>query len=277
MKLNKIFLFATIALSTMLVACGDDDDYQKGGPAGTYDVTFIDEENVVLDVAANEFTVKIARANANGELTVPLIAQCSDVFSVPASVTFANGEAEKEITITVKDNIEMFKSYPFVLTVPDDFINPYVEDAGSPRCNISVIKEDYKLYAVATFTDPVFFKQAWRQPIEYSELLDMYRMADCFADGTPWYFKWSDHTWNNEMETEEEGFYFCDADGKKVTKWLTGYIHPRYGAVSAEVLDGYFFGWDSEEEALYFPLEITVSAGSFGANFFSLSDFEYAE
>lgn len=277
MKLNKIFLFATIALSAMLASCGDDDDdYQKGGPAGAYDVFFIDEENVVLGPDDTEFTVKIARANSNGELTVPLTARCVDVFNVPSSVTFPNGVDEVEFTVTVNDNVEWFKNYPFVITLPDNYINPYVEDAGTPRYNISVVKEDYKLFAVATFSDPVYYKNAWRQPIEYSELLGVYRMADCFTKGTPWYFKWPNRTWNSEMEGEK-GFYFCDETGKEVTSWLTGIVHSRYGAISAEFIPDYWYGWDPDEEGLFFVLDINVSAGSFGVNYFSLTDFQYAE
>ena len=277
MKLNKIFLFGAIGLSVMLASCSDDDDdYQKGAPAGTYDVFFVDEENVVLGPDANEFTVTIARANGNGELTVPLTARCADVFNVPSSITFADGEDEKEFTVTVNDNIEWFKTYPFVITIPDDFMNPYDEDAGTPRCNISVIKEDYKLFATAVFSDPVFYQQAWPQEIEYSELLDMYRMPDCFVNGTPWYFKWPNRTWNSD-DTTQKGFYFCDETGKEVTEWLTGYIHSRYGAVSAEFLPDYWYGWDPADEALYFVLTIKVSAGSFGTNYYSLSNFQYAE
>ena len=58
------------------------------------------------------------------------------------------------------------------------------------------------------------------------------------------------------------------SDGKKTVKFATGYVHAKYGMVMANILaDKKWMGFDATKNTFYFPIEMTVSAGSFGDNY----------
>lgn len=249
---------------TMFVSsCSDDDnDYTAGKPAGKYDVSFVEETaKLALALSDDKFEVTLARANGDGELTVPVeVLDKPDFMSVPSSVTFAAGETEKSFEVTIGEGMENFVNYNVRLRIPEEYTSPYKEDAGSPMFNLVVLKEDYKPYAAGVFTDNILFKQDWDQILEYSEIMDIYRFPDLIAAGTHFYFKW-----NGESGDDSE-LYFCDADGKKVTKFASGYVHSNYGMIYANILDAWM-GFDADDNAFYFPMEFNVSEGSFGQDY----------
>jgi hypothetical protein len=59
----------------------------------------------------------------------------------------------------------------------------------------------------------------------------------------------------------------CNADGTKMTKLASGYVHQTYGMVSTTWLSSNFTGYDPEDDAYYIPFQWTVSAGSFGSGY----------
>lgn len=260
-KFIKYSLFA-IALLAGVSSCTDDYDYDAASPVveGNSGVAFLtDTKKTVLNADDNSFTIEMVRTNTNGELTVPLIANAPAEIQVPQSVTFADGEAEAEVEITV-GNVEMCKSYPLSISIPQEYTDAYDEDReGFISFLTNVVKEDYKLVANGVFTENILFGESWNQPLEYSEILDIYRLPDLIVGGTNFYFKW-DGTSN-----DDQVFYFCDDEGNKVTSFATGYVHSRYGMIMANVLSGTFIGCD--ENTLYLPFSFTVSAGSLGADY----------
>lgn len=250
-------------MTIFMGSCSDDDnDYTAGKPAGKYDVSFEEEGKIALALTDDKFDVTLTRANGDGELTVPVeVVEKPDFMTVPSSVTFAAGETEKSIEITIGEDMENFVDYALRLRVPEEYTQPYVEDAGSPQLNIIVLKEDYKPYALGEFTENVLFGQSWEQLLEYSEIMDMYRLPNLIASGTHFLFKW------NGKSGDDSELFFCDATGKKIEKYASGYVHPSYGMIYANFLYANWTGFDADENAFYFPLEFTVSAGSFGKNY----------
>lgn len=265
MKLNKIFLLAGIAVSSLWMgACSDDDDYTPGKPAGKNDVSFVDEGGkTVLALEDQAFTFTVTRANGDGELTVPLnVVQKPDFVQVPTSVTFKAGETEKEVEVTIGEGMENFVEYAIRINIPEELTNPYAETSGSPMYNMVILKEDYAPWAEGVFTENVIFGQQWEQTLEYSAIKEIYRLPDVFAPGTHFFFKW------DGTDADDQTIYFCDADGNKTVKFATGYVHAKYGMIMANILaDKNWMGFDSSDNTFYFPMEMTVSAGSFGANY----------
>ena len=86
-------------------------------------------------------TFKVARLNTNGALTVPLTVEVNDdnVFQIPASATFADGEAEATVEMPFP-NAEIGKTYNFTITVPREYINSYKQVNGSPIYSGSAIR-----------------------------------------------------------------------------------------------------------------------------------------
>lgn len=277
MKINKIFMLATMALVSMGIAsCSSDDDYAPGKPAGSNDVYFTNEASQAIELSATSFTITLGRADAGSAISVPLVQrQVASVFTVPATAEFAAGQTETEVTIQVSSEAEPFTDYQLRLAIPEEYTSPY--KAGDPKMvpelNIFVHKEDYVLYATGTFNENVLFGNSWEQTIEYSATLDVFRMPGVFASGANWYFLW------NEKSGDDCEFSWCNASGKAVSKFDTGYVHSSYGMIAANDIsdDKTFVGYDADDNAFYFPLEFTVSAGSFGSDSDTLTDVKFVK
>jgi len=269
MKINKLFLMAGLAvMSLMATSCSsDDDNYTPGKEAGANDVTFADGSNITLEFTATSFDIVLKRSNTTSALEVPLkVVKKPDFVTVPATASFAAGSETAVVTCTVGSEMEAFVDYEVAIDIDEEYTNPYKVSTTVPRYQINLVKEDYKLFASGTFNETVLFGSSKPVEIEYSAMLDMFRMKDVFAAGTNWYFLW------NQKAGEECEFAFCNVDGKAVKKFATGYVHAKYGMISANVLGDNWMGYDADDNAFYFPFEFTVDAGSFGSNYDTISD-----
>lgn len=116
--------------------------------------------------------------------------------------------------------------------------------------------QDFKTIATGVFTEQILFGQSWEQVLEYSASQDLYRWPNLIVEGTHIYFKFDGQT-----------MLFTDADGNVGKSFATGYDHPNYGMIMMNILDGYEMGYDAETNEFFFPASMTVSAGSFGADY----------
>ena len=260
MKINKIFLLATMALVSMGIAsCSSDDDYAPGKPAGSNDVYFTHEAHQALDLSATSFTITLGRADAGSAISVPLTQrQVDPVFTVPATAEFAAGQTETEVTIQMSAEAQPFTDYQLRLAIPEEYTSPYKEEHPyfQPELNILVHKEDYKDYAAIEYYDDFWYGESWEDVIQYSATLDLYRYAP-FADGCYFYYKID----------EGKDITVCNAEGKKYTgATATGLSHSSYGNISAswDTTSG-FSGYNAEDDTYYILYEWTVAAGSFGS------------
>lgn len=274
MKYNKATLvIALLACGLGFTACDDNNEYVPGAPAGEYNIGFNGQENLVLDFDQNELTVELSRANTEGELTVPveglIVPEC---MSLPEAATFADGSSTAAVTITISEDMEPFTDYQLSFKIPEKYTNAYAENGKSPIYNVTLKKEDYKVVANGEYQASVLYEDSWEQPVEYSAMMDLYRLPNCFANGTHWYFTFDGGN----------GFSFTTKDGEPVSKFLCGVIHSTYGAITANVLGGNPVGYvnggvQGAEGYFRFPLQYTVSAGSFGANYEYLFIIEWLE
>lgn len=102
MKLNKIFLGLVGLAAMTLASCSSSDDYEWAKVSGPQ-VFFSDAlpSQYEIDPEATSFDVPISRADASGSLTVNLTATSENpMYTVPASVTFADGQKEASIPVT---------------------------------------------------------------------------------------------------------------------------------------------------------------------------------
>ncbi len=275
MKLNKIMLLSLLTAGALFSACGEDDNYEWGKPAGTNTVSFANEENQVLAFEANEFTVDLVRVGENlPAQTVPIqVLSAPDFVKVPAEVTFAQGANEATLVIQLNEGMQPFTNYNLSLMIPEEYTNPYIDSlevALCPRYNITFLKEDYATIATGVFHETVYFEEEWEVEIQHSELLDLYRIPDAIISGTHWYFHWSG------KDAAEQTFEFTDSEGKTASAivgqtayygFFSGINNANYGPVYCTVLEDNFIGFDTDEQAFYFPFAYRVSAGSFGSNY----------
>lgn len=242
----KIAILA-LAVCGALESCQKSAPYEPGKPAGQYDVCFSDLNpgEVALDLSATSFDVVLERTNASGALTIPvtLWTDVEGIATAPETVTFADGSKKATLTVTL-GNIDPFVEFQAELVIPDEYCQPYKDDAGYPRYGFVFYKEDYVPYASCSYFDAFWYEDEWEEVIYYSSLLKQYRI-NAFPGGA-FYFKW---------------------DGDKKVSYAskaaiaTGYVDKTYGAVTATPTS---CGWSADDDAFVFVFEWTVSAGSFG-------------
>lgn len=85
-------------------------------------------------------TVTIGRTQTEGSLTVPItiIENTDDIFTVPSSVTFADGATSASFDVSFPD-AELGKEYFLTLSVDDDHTNPYLTAQATYQLSMTLI------------------------------------------------------------------------------------------------------------------------------------------
>lgn len=141
MKINRIFhLPAIAALLALIPACSSDVDYTPASKPTGPQVYFSTEAQSSFDVdeGQNEVDVEVIRVDTKGALTVDLASYAIetaegessseevDIFTVPSSVTFAEGEASAKIKIGFNfDELRAETQYKVVIDLLGTDVNPY--------------------------------------------------------------------------------------------------------------------------------------------------------
>lgn len=256
-SINKYLLIAATALC--FVACSDDDTFEPGAPSSaTGEKVYFSNENENSIVAALDdetFDVTLVREDATSAATVPVKSACSydGIFEVPETVSFEAGSNTATLSVKMSDKMEAFKSYPLTITVDEAYTNSYKQNELVPMIELSVLKEDYAPYAEGMYYSD-FWEESWEDVIEYSPMLDTYRMQGWWV-GQGYTFQWNKET-NDLIMTDN---YFP-----------TGYAYGEYGQVYGYTTGGGFKFYpagsveDFDGDTFYFPFVWRVSAGSFG-------------
>lgn len=126
----------------------------------------------------------------------------------------------------------------------------YTQSEYYPRLELNIVKEDYIPYADGKFSDYIMSPDEnpieTDQEMEYSAILNMYRLKSCWGTGT--------------------GSIIFSWEGDKVTlqstSIATGINDATYGAITASLAEEATY--DEASKTFTFPFEFLVSAGSFG-------------
>ncbi|MBP5772245.1 MAG: hypothetical protein J6W75_13030 [Bacteroidaceae bacterium] len=302
MKLNKIFLMSLIAATGLaFTACSEDDEYTVGGGVGNINVTFADEENKTLALEDTEFTIKVQRADNKGELTVPIIVlHKPEVFTVPESVTFADGEDTKEITIAVSEKTEAFVDYILMLTFPKEYCAVTYKDIDATYLDTTivdrvdeegiVVKDEEGNVMRDTLIQEVPFIDPASTAYGYSTMQITVHKEDYKPWGSLTYFSWLfEDAWDSNVyyseyldlyrcdiffdgysywfkyDAENHTIAFTDGAGVEKTDTYFGYVHSTYGDMFTRWLKENQY--NEEEDVYYIPMAYRVSAGSFGDDY----------
>ena len=106
--MNKIIRYAKIAIAALVTvamgACTSDYEYDTPEALKGAQVYFSNTlpSKIEVNKESGNFDVTLSRQNTEGELTVPLMftADEGNIYTVPSTVTFADGEATANIHIT---------------------------------------------------------------------------------------------------------------------------------------------------------------------------------
>ncbi len=286
----KSYKYLCLALMTLAVVSCSDDNFEPGKPSlPTGEKVFVSSDNdtkFTISLEEDEIGITLKRQDATEEAMIPvkLASSIPGIFSGEESVTFAAGESEATYIVHVSKDMLPFKEYMFEIIIPEEFTNAYLKDAPSPRLTCSVTKEDYAVIASGIFTDNVYKEDSWLQDLEYSPMLDLYRLPDVYARGTSLYFHFAQYP----DGTSE--FYFTDSDGNRILPdnnnaitMNTGIVHSKYGMVVLSVMEEYGIGYDEEDVPegfvgeFYFVGAFDVAAGRFGIGWQTFDITEWIE
>lgn len=149
MKAFYKHILAVSAAVFSLAACSDDGDYKPGEPEleGCYGVYFPTQEasgSHTFDPTADKsITIKVARANSEGAITVPVdtVSNVDGVFQF-GEISFADGQSETTVEVTF-DAIETGKESSLSLTVSDPQY-AYKYGIGATSLELSVLCVTYE-------------------------------------------------------------------------------------------------------------------------------------
>ncbi len=265
------YIFILTALFAFASCQEESAPYEPGNPINKEgNNVYFSEENpssYTLTLADNQFTVVIERENDDKAISVPLtyFSETSGIFDGPKTVDFGAGETSKEISVLFQ-NADPFEKYNIQISIPEEFTNQYKDQPAYPIFKASVIQEDYAPFKTGYYFDYFWYEDGWDQVLEYSAMLDKYRLRDVWEVGADFTFSWDG----------DQTFAF---DASKIP---TGINHSSYGLISAgpsadncayaadaatvERYDNAVFGGTvcGASHAIYFAFTWTVSAGSFG-------------
>lgn len=261
MKLKKLFLFAAVAIASVMTSCSSSDDFTPGQPAGKNNVYFADNSNVTMALTQKSFDVTLERADASSALSVPVeVLNAGDIFTISSTTAeFAAGAKTATISVSVADSMKLNTAYTFSLRIPEEYTNPYAEQEVYPIYSVNVMKEDYAVFSKAVYMDQFWFEDEWEVVIEYSPSQDLYRVQDMFEPGTGYnfYFKWNKET-NVVTPT--------NASGAKLQQVPTSYLYQ--GSPITGRTDQAVFKYIEEDGDKYFSLPfywyVPALSGGFG-------------
>ncbi len=250
---NKSYIVALAAVLSFS-ACDYEDDYTPAAAAGADTVYFESPvQEVVFNAASKDIPVVLKRADATAEKTYEIKAVCDSAsyFEVPASVTFAAGEAEKTITVKATESLPMNVEVMLELRLDGNAsVNAYAQKM--PVASLIVLKEDYEVVSHGVYTNQ-WTGEGCNCVLQYSPTLDTYRFVNPFGTGV------------NVLFTYDATTHF----GTSVSKQLaTGFVHPKEGNVYAKPAalnkNGNNVYFDEANKLWKIGHQWVVAAGRFG-------------
>ncbi|WP_430812627.1 MULTISPECIES: hypothetical protein [unclassified Carboxylicivirga] len=253
MKITKLYIALFMIAAAVFTACDDFEDTVEPSPAvpeGCLDVFFPNTNASMFELEpadAKEIMLTVSRGVTEGAAEVPLTVEenTDDIFQVPASVTFAAGEAEAEFKVTFPDAGEG-TAYKLKIAVEgDQFVNPYA--ATKPYVSTAVSRVKW-----VPMAEPMVYIDGTFSAFYGVDLLPMYVWAEKAQLGSSVRYR------------------FKNAYRVPVTgEWVDGSDGPEYVATPDEdgIYDGYPYNWPGdfdESQDYYTVIEIDDPEGISG-------------
>jgi hypothetical protein len=229
------------------MACTEQTEYtptdEVSAGAQVYFPTTV-VKNIYLSATSTSFEVEIMRVNTKGALTVGLTTTAdASIFTIPSSVSFADGEDAATITINCNSSKLLPICEDIDITLADKNQVEYYKGIG-PTYTFSTYL--WTSLGEGSF-DCSFFEETWPLEVQTINGTNMYRLVDCYG------YTGYDINFTYDKETGKVEF----------KKQQTGYLHPTYGMVSIELAS--LTSYTVEDNEITFTFKYTIPDGrSFG-------------
>lgn len=269
MKINRLIKALSMLLVVAFAACSDFEDVELTSPdkpAGNQGA-FFPTSNVIAHelepTDPTQITVTVSRAVSTGAVSLPVIVKTNDdnVFNVPATANFAEGETETDIVVTFPDAAEGI-TYKLVLAVEgDQSVDPYGKGAITVSTQVTRIKwttvADPFIYRDGTF-DGAGWGDNSRPMYVYAEKAQLgssvrYRMKNVYKTAT---------SETPDADGVYNGFYNFTPGFDSSKDWYTVIeIHSAAGTSGNVSMPKHEIG---SERSTYGKISIGSKDGSFG-------------
>jgi len=247
MKINKIFLGLTFAVTALFTACDVDNVGTQYNPDGQC-ILFANSSlgSVEVSTANPVYNIPIARGNAHGAFTghvdniIAVVGKDTVDYKTVCSVSdfsFADGSYEAEIAVNVEP-LPMGKVLNLTLEYNDiPNLSPTYRE-GTNVVNVSINKAySWVSAGTCTFTDYTFEEDgasAQNVPVEHAEATNLYRVIK------PWIAVYGE---GGDGFTADTGFQFTLNADNSIDLVASGNI--------VAVVDQYSFFWSKDYEGSY--------------------------
>nr|WP_321407922.1 hypothetical protein [uncultured Carboxylicivirga sp.] len=135
MNFNKLYIVFLLTLSALFVGCSEWEDTVESSPNFNDDsaVRFSIDNSTEIRVNPSNlsFTLTVNRDNPSSMLEVPIgvITNTDNIFTIPATVSFAAGEETTSFDVTVAETADFDVYYAIELEFGEEyFSNPYKKE-----------------------------------------------------------------------------------------------------------------------------------------------------
>lgn len=285
MKVNKIYILIWVVAAIFMVSCEEYEDTVEPGPAVSADnpgVRFSAMNNDVYEVTQEglTFTLTVNRdSSSTGAIEVPIavVSDTSDVFTVPASVSFAANEFSTTINISITDAASKGVYYGIEIACDEQFVNPYKSEYSSYFGEIAI--SVYENLGTAQFYDSFSFYSVAEVSLEHNTVqTDMYRVSFPYSEGILVEAEWRDDETDWIGGTTQPLIYFTVTENGNVT-WQDGfwYTNLLYEGVPEQEIKAYIPTFVDEELGDIDALSVAETDESGNIIYFELYPYFYID
>lgn len=176
-----------LSLAVLSFMACDDDEKRSASPAfnaESMQVYFSKDNQNVFELLPTEKKIEltVCRDVFTEAATVKIGLKAGDNFSV-SDVKFDAGDADTTMVVSF-DNLEPFEVNYLELSIENKYCNPYVANAnGTSVFSCSVTVTDWADYAYGTYTSGILDNSSWNLVMQYSNILQCYKLVDVYSEG----------------------------------------------------------------------------------------------
>lgn len=186
-KFFKIFAVAALACATFVACEQEFDSYDPAAMESTAQVYFSKDAATTINILGEESVeIPVMRAvngaGVTANVTATIAAEHADLFTIPTSVSFADGETSTSLVITFDPTkLTYGKKYAVSLQIAADMITDYGKDV----INLTLdYPEPYVSLGKAKFSDAFLFENVYEVEVMQNSLNPtQFRLVAPYAEG----------------------------------------------------------------------------------------------
>ena len=256
MKISRLLIIISVAVTTLLVSCEDYEDTVVPSPTVSADmlaVTFAADNptEYEFDPMDTGFSLTVMRSTSSGALEVPIsiVTNTDDSFTIPSSVSFAAGDSSAILAIAIDyANATLGVDLEIGIKVGDAYNNPYKVQYGEYYATVAIL--DWQKYSVGEYYSALY-DDTWTQDLYKLVGEDTYRFFNLYADGYDLSFSWDGG--NAITFPVDEGYYVWESGvsdasvGSFAVSWDSSPSYTFYNKATDEFqFEGYWEGSDAD-------------------------------